>query len=157
MKVIWLFGDSSVGKKTLINKLSMLSTTNKSNLKIRKLLNMDENSVLIPLTVDKENIKKKKEIISNFYLLRNIKDIVLMIHGQFFDIKHILPDFKKEVKNFKDFNFCFYLLPTEEDYKIRRTKRKKILSTNYISALKTKDNIIKRLKPFFNEIKIIEL
>lgn len=159
MKVVWLFGESCVGKKTLINKMSLYSTTFFGNRDVRKIFGMSDKTIIMPLTVDRYNFHRKKEIVNDLFSLRGnkaMRNYVVFIHGQIYDMNNTLDDLSK-TEGFNDFNFCYYLLPTKMDYRIRRTSRTIKHKTDYKALLEKKDKTISILSKFFDKIKTVTL
>ena len=154
-KVIWIFGPSSVGKKTLISKSAYERTEIHDVVKIK-------DSIILPVILfrkghnDSEIINIRRNVFISIYNMLNLKSltsysIIPVIHGQYIDIRYnILLDVLNLFKSSID-SICLYIDIDKEEFE----KRKREPNLNYDSIFKNEEDNKKYLKDVFGHINYI--
>lgn len=152
--IVWLFGDSGIGKKTLIRNITAFSSEYEKNKQLRELFGFEKKDIILPVIIQNKQNKKRLEVFKELYR-NDSKQISHIIHGQYYDFGERVLNQLKTLKNFNSISKCYYLIPSEEDFILRREKRK--LNSNYSSFLKKSESDIKILKQYFNKVKKIQI
>lgn len=156
-KIIWIFGPSAVGKKTLIKKICY---NNIYNGDVKNRANIKPFDCNIPIIIPNSLYFKRLEILDNVF--NNNLYFNYIIHGQYVDIYNDILDTLKNKYSDK-FNSCFYLYIDEKKIEKRRKKRNKErelenmeqLSLDKNEVYKNKDRDIINLNKIFDNVFII--
>lgn len=151
--IIWIFGDSGVGKKTLIRNLTSFNSSYKNNQQIRSVFGLSDDDIILPVIIQYKKNSKRLNVFTELYE-NDSKQISYIIHGQYYDFGDRVLNQLKKLKTFKT-SKCYYLIPTEKDFIQRRVNRK--LGTDYKRYLEQSKKDIDKLKNYFKEVKILNL